>query len=90
MAQATGIWSISGKVTASGERVQLTSSNPDDVKGWMTIGDVATNFDIPVPELLQAFQLPVDTPATIAIKDLESDLFSATNLRTWLKERTAN
>jgi hypothetical protein len=89
VAQAAGVWSISGKVTAGGEKVQLTSSNPDDVKGWMTIGDVAINFGIPLPELLQAFELPADTPATTAIKDLESDVFSTTNLRTWLKERTA-
>ena len=89
VAQATGNWSISGKVTTTGEKVQLTSNNPDDIKGWMTIGDVATNFDIPLPELLQAFELPADTPATTAIKDLESDLFSTTSLRTWLKERAA-
>ena len=89
VAQATGMWSISGKVTATGEKVELTSSNPDDIKGWMTIGDVATNFGIPLPELLQAFALPADTPATTAIKDLESDAFSTTNLRTWLTERTA-
>lgn len=67
----------------------MTSSNPDDVKGWMTIDDVATNFGIPLPELLQAFELPADTPATTTIKDFESDAFSTTNLRTWLTERTA-
>jgi len=87
VAQAAGLWSISGKVSTTGEKVMLTSANADDVKGWMTLGDVATTFDIPLPELLAAFNLPADTPATTAIKELETDEFSTTNLRTWLKER---
>jgi hypothetical protein len=31
--------------------------------------------------------LPADTPASTAIKDLESDVFSVTELRAWLQSR---
>ena len=86
-AQAVGFWSVSGKLTSTGEKVQLTDANVDDLKGWMTIGDVATTFQIPLPEILAAFNLPADTPPTTAIKDMETDTFSTTNLRTWLTER---
>ena len=88
-AKATGNWASSGQVSGTGEKVQLTTANPDDLKGWMTLGDIATVFNVPLGELLAAFNLPADTPATTAVKDLETETFSTTNLRDWLKERQA-
>ena len=87
VAQASGNWSVSGQVTGTGEKVELTEANPDDVKGWMAIGDIATTFDISLAEMLETFELPADTPASTPIKDLETETFSTTNLRTWLTER---
>jgi hypothetical protein len=86
-AKAAGIWAVSGKVSGTGEKQMLTTANPDDVKGWMTLGDVAEVFNIPLPEILAEFNLPADTPATAAVKDLESATFSTVNLRNWLKDR---
>jgi hypothetical protein len=86
-AKAAGVWSVSGKLDAGGERVQPTGANVDEIKGWMTLGDVSKAYGVPVAEILAAFELPADTPETIQIKELESDLFSVKELRTWLAER---
>lgn len=88
-AKALGVWSVSGKMTASGEKIVPTGANPDEIKGWMTLTDVAAAYNIPVAEILAAFNLPAGTPGSAQIKTLESDTFSPTNLRTWLKERLA-
>ena len=61
-----------------------------EVKGWMTIGDVAAAWETPLPELLAAFDLPAGTEPSTALKDLESDLFSVPALRDWLEARDAD
>ena len=86
-AKAAGVWSVSGKLTSSGEKAAPTGANVDEIKGWMTLDDVSTAYKVPVAEILAAFNLPADTPGTAQIKSLESDTFSTTDLRTWLKAR---
>jgi len=86
-AKAAGVWSVSGKLTSSGEKALPTGANPDELKGWMTLDDVAKAYNVPVAEILATFGLPADTPGTAQIKSLESETFSTTNLRTWLKTR---
>lgn len=87
IAQAAGLWSVSGKVTSAGEKVQPTGTNVEEIKGWMTLGDVAAAYKVPVGEIVIAFNLPTDTPPTKPIKELESATFSPSSLRTWLQER---
>jgi hypothetical protein len=86
-AKVAGIWSVSGKLTASGEKVAPTGANVDEIKGWMTLNDVSTAYSVPVTEILAAFDLPADTPGSAQLKTLESDAFSVTNLRDWLRMR---
>jgi hypothetical protein len=86
-AKAAGVWSISGKTTVTGEKVQPTGANADEIKGWMTLGDVAAAYNVPLADMLAAFGLPADTLASTAIKDIETDTFSTVTLRTWMKER---
>jgi hypothetical protein len=86
--QAEGVWSTSGKVAASGEAIQPSADDVNTIKGWMTLEQITTTFNVPLVDLLEQFDLPADTPATTAIKDLESDLFSVTTLRTWLESRS--
>jgi len=86
--QAAGIWSVSGKITSSGESVQPISSDVNSIKGWMTLEQISTTFNVPVEDILAQFGLPADTAPSTAIKDLETDLFSVTNLRAWLQSRT--
>lgn len=85
--QSAGVWSVSGKVTSSGEKVAPSAGDVNTIKGWMTLEQVSTTFNVPVAEIVTQFKLPVDTSPATAIKDLESDLFSVSNLRTWLQER---
>ena len=86
---AAGIWSTSGKVTSTGEKVTATGASVDEIKGWMTLGEVAKAYNAPISEIAAAFELPADVSPEKAIKDLESAKFSVTNLRTWLSERQA-
>lgn len=86
-AKAAGVWSVSGKLNAAGEKLAPTGANPDEIKGWMTLDDVAKAYNVPVAEILAAFDLPADTPGSAQIKSLESATFSTTNLRTWLRTR---
>jgi hypothetical protein len=85
--QQAGIWSTSGKVNVSGERVQPSAADVNSIKGWMTLEQVSTTFNIPVVDILSAFDLSADTPASTALKDLESDRFDIPALRTWLQEK---
>ncbi len=86
-ARAAGVWSVSGKLTSTGEKARPTGTNPDEIKGWMTLDDVAKAYNVPVAEILAQFTLPAETPGSAQIKSLESDTFSTADLRTWLKER---
>jgi hypothetical protein len=85
---ASGTFLTAGKTTAGGERVAPQGVTVTEIKGWMTLGDVATAWGVPLEEIIAAFQLPSDTGPATAIKDLESDLFSVTALRYWLAART--
>jgi hypothetical protein len=85
--KAAGIWSVSGKLTGAGERVQPTGANVDEIKGWMTLDDVSAAYNVTVAEILAAFDLPADTPGTAQLKSLESNTFSVINLREWLSSR---
>jgi hypothetical protein len=84
--QAAGVWSTSGKVTGSGERIEPSAADVDTIKGWMTLEQVSTTFGVPLEEILSAFDFPADLPASTPLKDLESDTFDITALRTWLGE----
>jgi hypothetical protein len=81
---ATGTFQASGRTTAGGERVAPQGESVAEIKGWMAVGDVATAWNVPLPEILAAFNLPADTGPSTALKDLESDLFSVSALRAWL------
>lgn len=85
--QAAGFWSISGKVTSRGEAIQPSADDVDTIKGWMTLEQITSTYDVPLSEILAQFDLPPDTPASTPIKDLESDEFSVTNLRGWLQNQ---
>ncbi len=85
--QQAGIWSISGKVDVTGQTIQPSAADVNTIKGWMTLEQVSTTFNVPVADILSAFNLPADTPASTAMKDLESDTFDITSLRAWLLER---
>jgi hypothetical protein len=46
-------------------------SNPADIRGSYTFGDVEKNFGIPPAVLAQAFSIESNDPATFAVKSLE-------------------
>ena len=81
---AVGAWQTSGRTAVGGAAVTLDGASTTEIKGWMTVGDVAAAFGIPLPAILDTFALDPNTPPSTAIKDLESDVFSVTALRDWL------
>lgn len=86
--QSAGIWSISGKVDSSGKAIQPSVEDVDTIKGWMTLEQISTTYNVSLSVLLNQFGLPLDTPSSTAIKDLENDLFSSEALKTWLQSRS--
>lgn len=86
--QTAGVWSVSGKVTSDGQQVQPLAADVETIKGWMTLDQISSVYQVPLAELLNHFGLPADTPAATAIKDLESDTFDTTLLKDWLTSRT--
>jgi hypothetical protein len=85
----SGTFQTTGRTTAGGGRVAPQGEVVTEIKGWMAIGDVADAWSVPLPELLAAFELSPDTPASTPLKELESDLFSVQGLREWLAARDA-
>ena len=81
---ASGTFQTTGRTTSGGGRVAPQGESVAEIKGWMAIGDVASAWTVPLPEILAAFGLPAGTPPATALKDLESDLFSVSALRDWL------
>ena len=67
VAQALGVWQVSGKEMVNVDH--LTSGA--DVKGWMTLQQVADGSDIDTVALYLALGLPAEIPPTTALKDLE-------------------
>jgi predicted flap endonuclease-1-like 5' DNA nuclease len=67
VAQANGWWIVSGKEMVNVE--QLTGGA--DVKGWMTLQQVADGVDIDTATLYAQLGLAADIPPETALKDLE-------------------
>jgi hypothetical protein len=83
-AKAVGVWSVSGKLTSSGEKALPTGQSVDEIKGWMTLGDVTKAYNVSLADIIAEFELPADTPGSAQPKSLESEKFSVTDLRAWI------
>jgi len=79
VAQATGAWEVSGKqeISLGG----LTSS--EEVRGWMTLQQVADGYGLEVEDLYVLLHLPSDLPAETPLKELEGLIpdFETTTVR---------
>jgi len=70
VAKATGQWSVSGR-----GRIDVTNlTSSADVRGWMTLQQVADGFDINQTELYRIMGIPADIPPETALKDIEKIL----------------
>lgn len=87
--QLAGVWSVSGKMTAGGDKIAATGADPNEIKGWMLIEDVLTAYNVPKADFYQKFNIPADLPTSAALKDIEKNAsgFSVSALRTWLAQR---
>lgn len=88
-ARLAGVWSTSGKLTASGEQVQITGADPGEIKGWMTIEAVISAYHVPKEQFYAQFHIPADLPAATPLKDIEPIVpdFTVTAVRDWLAAR---
>lgn len=66
IAQAVGVWSTSGRTT-----VDMNSLSAADIKGWMTLQQVADGLGIPLADVYAAGAIPADVAPETALKDLE-------------------
>lgn len=79
IAQWTGQWITSGKQLVDVNNLTTT----DDIRGWMTLQQVADGFNLEVIDLYTLLQLPTDLPPETALKDLEGIIpeFEVTTVR---------
>lgn len=87
--RSAGVWSVTGNKYSQGQPSKPDAADVSTIRGWTTLEQIITAYDLTLEELIHAFNLPADTPATTAVKDLESDIFSLSGLRSWLEKRTA-
>lgn len=89
LAQATNLWSTSGKITGSGGKIVATGANPAEIKGWMKVSEVMTAYQVPQAEFYAAFGFPADLPLDTPMSSIEKLVpgFSVENVRTWLAAR---
>lgn len=66
-ARLTGNWSTSGRTSIDPEQMQSS----DEIKGWMTLEQVASGFDIPQEQLYSRLSLPTDLPTSTELKEIE-------------------
>jgi hypothetical protein len=102
-AMAAGWWRTTGttlaassqasggaSATGSGETPAAAPADPDDVKGSMTIQQVADAFpQVSTAQISLAFGAPTDTPTSTLLKDLAEGGDGSMDLpafRTWLHE----
>jgi hypothetical protein len=86
--QAAGIWSVSGKVNSQGRDIQPMGSDTSSIKGWMTLEQITSTYNVSLEEIIQTFNLPPGTTLDTELRSLESDTFSVSELRLWLQSRT--
>lgn len=66
-AQAAGVWSVSGR-----SAVALDSLTPADIKGWMTLQQVADGLGLDLAAVYAAGGLPAGIAPATALKELEA------------------
>ena len=86
---AIGYWTTSGRVTGSGAAVMISGNDPLEIKGWMTIEQVATAYQVPLDELKAATGIPADVPGSTELKQVEklAPGFEPQTVRDWLLAR---
>ncbi len=65
VAQATGNWSTSAQKTGP-----VTLASSAEIKGWMTLQQVADGFGLEQAELYELLELPADVPPGTPLKEL--------------------
>ncbi len=89
VSKGIGYWTTSGRVTGSGEAVVISGNDPLEIKGWMTVEQVATAYGVPLDELKAATGIPADVPGSTELKQVEklAPGFEPQTVRDWLLAR---
>jgi hypothetical protein len=82
--QVFGWWSISGRTS-----VNLGQLSPEDIKGWMTLQQVADGLNLSIEDVYRIGGIPADVAPETALKDLE-EIVEVSTLRETLAEYLSN
>lgn len=87
-AKVLGWYGTTGKVSADGKAVTLTSTSAGvDLKGWMSLDSFLKAFSLTKKEFTTQFRLKVDLPSDTtlgAIGEITDEKVSMEALRTWV------
>jgi hypothetical protein len=78
VARLAGYWQTSGQAL-----IAMHDLRADDLRGWISLQQIADGTGVTLSELCSLFGLPADTPAVTALKDIE-DVISVPEARTRL------
>ncbi len=67
----------------------MTGNDPLEIKGWMTLDQIATAYNVPAAELKVANGIPADVPGSTELKHVEKIVsgFNPQQVRDWLLAR---
>jgi hypothetical protein len=88
-AQLAGWWNTSGRVSITGEPIIATGADPAEIRGFMTIQEVLTAYNVTWEEFSKQFNIPPETDLSSPLNTIEkvAPEFTVTKLRDWLTER---
>jgi hypothetical protein len=85
---------MGGGAASTTEQVAPTGSDPDEVKGWMTIQQVLDAYPVTRAALFAQFDIPADTPTSTALREIMENASGSSleipALRNWLAEQVAS
>lgn len=69
IAKLVGVWEVSAKYNLDGSEVVLI--DVDDIKGYMSLDEVISSFNLDKEEMYQYMKFPADLPTSTLFKDIK-------------------
>ena len=71
IAKMADAWYISIKVNPDGSAVELSGTDVEEIKGWMSLDEIITSFNLDKDQLYQYLKFPEDLPTSTLVKDIK-------------------
>ncbi len=90
--QTFGYWIDKQGVDGASQAISVSAATmrPEEIKGWMKVGETAAVFGVPIEEVYAQFHIPAGSSPELTFKEMGGVTpgFSAEEFRAWLAKRT--